>query len=196
MTGNPAIPPAICARQFARSILVLLSCAAILTGGCAVKRRPSIPWNTAILVRPVSPARAVEAADISKDPVPELRPEAPAFSLPMSSPKSPARPHVAPPTSAAGIDSEKRDAPLIELQLSPQESAAAQQQTNESLSNAERNLAAMRGKKLSAAQSDLLSKIQEFLKDAREAARAQDWSRARSLSKKAQLLSEELVGSN
>jgi hypothetical protein len=195
MTGNPAIPFAACAREFARNVSILLGCAAMLSSGCAVKRKPSIPWSTAILVRPASPPRAL-AADVSEDPVPDLRLGVPPFPLPLSSPKSPARARVTVPSAAAGGDSERTDAPLIAPQLSPQESAAAQQQTRESLSIAERNLAAMRGKKLNTAQSDLLSKIQEFLKDAREAAGTQDWSRARSLSKKAQLLSEELAGSN
>jgi hypothetical protein len=48
---------------------------------------------------------------------------------------------------------------------------------------------------LNAAQSDLASKIRGFIKDAREAAQIADWSRARSLAKKAQVLSEELAGS-
>jgi len=196
MKANPAHPRVNRARPFARRGILLVSCAAILLGGCAAKRRPSIPWNTAILVHPASPAHAMEAANVSQDPVPDLRLEVPAFPLPLLSPKSPVRPHVAAPAAPAGADAEKNDAPLIAPQLSPQESVTAQQQTNESLRIAEKNLAAMRGKKLNAAQSDLLSKIQEFLRDAREAAKTQDWSRARSLSKKAQLLSEELASSN
>ena len=68
--------------------------------------------------------------------------------------------------------------------------------TGDSVSAAERNLASVRGKNLNAAQSDLVSKIEGFLKDARDAAKAGDWVRARSLAKKAQVLSEELVGSS
>jgi len=71
----------------------------------------------------------------------------------------------------------------------------ARQETNQNLSMAERNLAFVRGKTLNAVQTDLLSKIKGFLKDAREAAQAGDWKRARSLAKKAQVLSEELRGS-
>jgi len=48
---------------------------------------------------------------------------------------------------------------------------------------------------LNAAQTDLVSKIRGFLMDAHEAAKVADWARARSLSKKAQVLSEELVAS-
>jgi hypothetical protein len=84
---------------------------------------------------------------------------------------------------------------MIAPQLTPQESAVAQQQTNQSLSIAEKNLQFAHGKNLNAAQSDLVSKIRGFIKDAREAAQIADWSRARSLAKKAQVLSEELAGS-
>jgi len=101
----------------------------------------------------------------------------------------------APSNATAGSDAEKSDAPTIAPQLTPQESAVAQQQTNESLNIAERNLGAVRGKTLSAAQTDLVSKIRGFINDARAAAQITDWSRARSLAKKAQVLSEELASS-
>jgi len=84
---------------------------------------------------------------------------------------------------------------MISPQLTPQESAVAQQQANQSLGIAEKNLASVRGKKLNSTQSDLISKITGFIKDAREAANIADWSRARSMAKKAQVLSEELAGS-
>jgi hypothetical protein len=48
---------------------------------------------------------------------------------------------------------------------------------------------------LNTTQTDLVSKIRGFLSDAHEAAKVADWARARSLSKKAQVLSEELVAS-
>jgi len=79
--------------------------------------------------------------------------------------------------------------------ISQAEFAAAQQETSQSLDIAEKNLAATRGKTLNAAQSDLVSKIKGFLKDAREAMRAGDWALARNLAKKAQVLSEELLHS-
>ena len=60
---------------------------------------------------------------------------------------------------------------------------------------ADKNLAGVRGKPLNAAQRDRVSKIQGFLKDAREAAQAGDWQRARNLAKKAQVLSEDLLAS-
>jgi hypothetical protein len=84
---------------------------------------------------------------------------------------------------------------MISPQLTPQESTVAQQQANQSLGIAEKNLESVRGKKLNPTQSDLVSKITGFIKDAHEAAKIADWNRARSMAKKAQVLSEELAGS-
>ena len=108
----------------------------------------------------------------------------------------PARPHVpTPPAAGTGSEAEKALTPIIAPQLSPQESATAQQETKQSLSIAEKNLAVARGKKLNATQLDMASKINGFLKDAREAAQSGDWSRARNLAKKAEVLSNDLVSS-
>lgn len=135
--------------------------------------------------------------DAPTDPVPDLRLELPPFPLRLISMRStPPRPRVlTPPSNGTGTDAEKLEAPMIAPQLSPEEAAVAEQQANQSLGVAERNLASSRGKKLNPAQSDLVSKIRSFLKDAREAARISDWARARSLAKKAEVLSEELAAS-
>lgn len=112
---------------------------------------------------------------------------------------APPRPHVAPTTSptpaASAAEEGKPPALTIAPQLSTAEFAAAQQETNQSLDIAEKNLAATRDRTLNAAQSDLVRKIKGFLKDAREAARVGDWVLARNLAKKAQVLSEELLRS-
>jgi hypothetical protein len=196
MTENPVSPKSFSSRHVARSSFVVLACSVLLSNGCSVKRRPSIPWNAAILVRPTYPPRPVSPVDLSEDPVPDLRIELPTFPLRLISTKSPARPHLPALATGGGTETEKMDAPLIAPQLSPRETVAAQVQMDENLNIAEKNLAAMRGKNLNGAQTDLVSKIQGFIKDAREAARLLDWMRARSLSRKAQLLSEELVGLN
>jgi len=174
----------------------IVSCMALLLGGCAFKRRRSIPWDTAVLVRPTSPQPSPEAANLSADPVPDLQPEVPAFPLRLIPAKSAMRPRVAAPVPGGSPEADKPEVPMISPQLSPQESVAAQVQTSDSLNAAEKNLALVRGRNLNAVQSDLVSKIQGFLKDARDAARAGDWVRARSLAKKAQVLSEELAGSS
>ena len=177
----------------------LTSCSvAFGMSGCLFRRRPAIPWTTAVAVRPVVQARAAtEGANL----------EAPEFSLdlePLAAlvpvrVASPPRPHVPPaptPTPATPVAEENKPPALtIAPQLSQAEFAAAQQETSQSLDIAEKNLAATRGKTLNAAQSDLVSKIKGFLKDAREAMRAGDWALARNLAKKAQVLSEELLHS-
>jgi hypothetical protein len=139
----------------------------------------------------------VETSKVPDDLVPELRLELPPFPNHLITVRSaPPRPRAStPPPAPTGSDTEKLEPPTIAVQLTPQESAAARQQTNQSLSIAEKNLESVRGKNLNAAQSDLVSKIRGFIKDAREAAQIADWSRARSLAKKAQVLSEELAGS-
>ncbi len=139
----------------------------------------------------------MEGNDVLEDPLPELRFELPPFSGRLIFARSgPPRPRGStPPPIATGNDTEKSEAPTIAPQLTSQESAVAEQQTNQSLRIAESNLQSARGKNLNATQTDLISKIRGFIKDAREAAQITDWSRARSLAKKAQVLSEELVDS-
>jgi hypothetical protein len=162
-----------------------------------MRKRPAILWATEVQVKPVTQPRTAEASSVPDDLLPELQLELPPFPDHLISVRSaPPRPRVStPPTAATENDAEKLEAPMIALQVTPQESAVAQQQTKQSLGIAEKNLESARGKSLNAAQSDLVSKITGFIKDAREAAQIADWSRARSLAKKAQVLSEELAGS-
>lgn len=174
---------------------------AFLSGGCITffHRRAKIPWATAVQARPTLQARAgggdggdLDAPDIGLDLAPLVAMMAPIRS-------APPRPHVAPApapaASAPTADAEKPEAPTIAAQLSKEESAAAQQETAQSLEIAEKNLASTLNKRLNPSQTDLVSKVKGFLKDAREAAQAGDWARARNLAKKAQVLSEELVRS-
>jgi len=59
----------------------------------------------------------------------------------------------------------------------------------------ERNLTLAQGKKLNPTQQDLASKVRGFADNAREAMRTGDWVRAKNLSKKAEVLSEQLAES-
>jgi len=197
MTENPVRSLMLLRRSSLHSVTALLCCAACVLGGCSVRKRPAIPWAAEVQVRPVAPPRTAETSNVPDDLVPELRLELPPFPSHLITVRSaPPRPHVStPPPASTGTDAEKTEPPTIAVQLTPQESAAARQQTNQSLSIAEKNLESVRGRNLNAAQSDLASKIREFIKDAREAAQIADWSRASSLAKKAQVLSEELAGS-
>jgi hypothetical protein len=179
------------------SVIALLCCGAFVLGGCSMRKRPNIPWATAVQVKPAAQAHTVETSSVSEDELPELRLELPPFPGHLIFVRTaPPRPRTNAPASATtGTEAEKLEAPTIVPQQTPQESAVAQQQTNQSLGIAEKNLESARGKNLNAVQSDLISKIRGFMKDAREAAQITDWSRARSLAKKAQVLSEELIRS-
>jgi hypothetical protein len=146
-------------------------------------------------VKPAIPARAAEAKEVPEDEIPDLHIEIASFpSRLITTHSAPPRPRVnTPANGAGGNEEEKSGAPQLVPQLTIEETAVAQQQTNQSLNIAEKNLAAARGKRLNAAELDLVSKIKGFLKEAREAAQGTDWARARSLSKKAEVLSQELV---
>lgn len=175
-----------------RVVHALAWCSAIagLLAGCTPARKKTMfPWPAASIVRPIVPAPPMMDAaepDVASEPAP-IDPGVPVTL------RSPARPHVAPPPPAE--EPAKAALPTIAPQLSAQESAAAQQDANASLSEADKNLQSTRGKTLNATQADMLSKIRGFMSDAREAAHTGDWTRARNLAKKAQVLSEELAKS-
>jgi hypothetical protein len=179
----------LCCVAFSLSILLL--------SGCGVRKRPKIPWATAVQARPVIQPPAATGTPLAEEAAPEFNLQLPPFAalfVPVRS--EPVRPRVPSiPPAAAGPEGERSAVPSIAPQLTLQETAAAQQETKQSIAIAEKNLASARGKSLNAAQSDMVSKINEFLKDAREAAETGDWSRAHSLAKKAEVLSAELLGS-
>jgi hypothetical protein len=162
-----------------------------------MRKKPNITWAKAVQVRPTLQANPATSSDLSEEDAPDLQIEWPPLAAILIPARGgPSRPRVnGPAPSNTPSEPEKTEAPTIAPQLSRQESTAAQQETNQSLNIAEKNLVATRGKNLNPTQSDLVSKIKGFLKDAREAAQAGDWSRARSLAKKAQVLSEELAKS-
>jgi hypothetical protein len=134
-------------------------------------------------------------ADESVDPVPELRLEIPPPPPLLTVREAPVRPRVAPVPAPENNAASKPEPPVIAPQLSPEETSAARQQTMGSLTVAEKNLGRSHGKSLNANQSDLAAKIKGFIDDARSASKGGDWTRARSLATKAQILSEELVAS-
>jgi hypothetical protein len=194
MTETSAQPQLAVLRDSARIFFSVLGSVAIFMSGCAARKKPAIPWSTAVLVRPILPQRAT-ANIVVDNPVPDLRFEMPAPPAPLATRISPARPRSVAPSTNQNTPVAKPDTPQIVPGLSTQESASLRQETDRNLSSAERNLAATAGKSLDATQADLASKVRSFISDAREAGLAGDWARARDLAKKAQVLSEELVGS-
>ena len=182
----------------ARCAFALACCAlAIGLSGCAAKRGPKIHWAIAIQTRPNSPAHNSETGADSDAALPMLAMELPSFPGTLVLPRmSPPRPRVITPSTGAGsVEPEKIGSPSFTPQLSAKESAAYRREMQDSLTIAEKNLAIAGDRKLNPAQADLLSKIRSYIKDAREAAQGNDWGHARSSAKKAQVLSEELVGS-
>ena len=171
---------------------------ALFLTGCAERRtHAAYPWATMAAVRPRIPelAPGYVAPSLDQD-APDLRWESPPPELNLVVAKAPIRPRsasaaVAPDASVAS----KPDPFSLVPQLSAQEVAAAQRQTNDSIANAESSLGTAKGHQLNATQADLVSKINLFLQESREAARGGDWNRARNLAKKAQVLGEELAGS-
>jgi hypothetical protein len=186
-----------CVRVLSGIVCVSL----LFVSGCAerhVKARP-YPWGTAASMHPLPPVTA--AQDGAEGPAaqeitsPLLLQIAPPPSPLILVHGAPARPRVPAGSPAPSEATSRPDVPQIAPQLSPAETAAAQQQTNQSLSVAGRTLEAAQGKTLNGAQSDLASKIRSFIAEARDAAQNGDWTRARNAAKKAEVLSQELASS-
>jgi hypothetical protein len=132
---------------------------------------PPSPATTAVATLPVEPAH-------KPGPPPRKQPTETASDAPPEQPSRPTTP-----------------APQISPQLSPGDQASLQRKTNEDIGVAQKNLQQSSGRVLSAAQHDLVEKIQSFLTQSGEAGKAGDWARAQNLSQKARLLSVELVDS-
>ncbi|HKV26331.1 MAG TPA: hypothetical protein VJN93_17170 [Candidatus Acidoferrum sp.] len=180
--------------SFQKLALTFFAAAALLASGCAARRAPAIPWNTAVLVRPVVPPPA-SPAKVEADPAPDLRMEIPPPPPPLVARSVPPRPRSLTPAPAESEHPDKLQPPQIVPDLSSGELSTLRQETETSLAIAERNLAAADGRSLNPAQTDLVSKIRSFISDAREAARSGDWDRARTVAKKAEVLSQELGSS-
>ena len=176
----------------ARRLCICVGCIGLAFNGCSARKNPAT-WRNAAQIRPELPLPQPRGPD-EADPVPELRLELPPPPAPLAVHYVPARPHVAPSPSGEVTGVSKPDVPIISPQLPAEETAAAQQEVASSLGVAEKNLALAKGRSLNPTQLDLASKIKGFIGDARAAA-ASDWTRARTLAKKAQVLSEELAAS-
>ena len=108
---------------------------------------------------------------------------------------APPRPRVAPQPSVDPGKAEKQREPGIAPEFTTQEAQAAKADAQRNLEAMEKNLSLSLGRQLNASQQDLVSKVRGFAENAREAMRSGDWVRAKVLSKKAQVLSEELAAS-
>ena len=178
----------------ARIALALLLCAMTLgIAGCRKRTAQAAPPTVIV---PPSPEPAVSAKPtVTKtEPAPAANttptpPPVVTTPLPKPAPSRP-KPDAPDPTPPRTVPS-----PQISPQLNPQEEAQAKSLTDVNLKSANDNLQKASGRQLNAPQEDLVKKIQDFLRQAGEAKRAEDWVRARNLAQKAHLLSIELVNS-
>src|SRR5207253_2035580 len=79
MTENPVRSLVVLAR-YSSHFFILLCCATLILEGCSARRRPVIPWATAVMVRPTAQLRSAEENSASEDPLPDLRFELPTVS--------------------------------------------------------------------------------------------------------------------
>ena len=181
----------------ARFCIAALCVSLLLLSGCAerrVKAKP-FPWSTYAYTRPLTPETSLgqdDDDDPLADAIPQISPPPSALAVARN---APARPRV-PVVSSSQDDNDSRpDVPQIAPQLTAAEANAAQQQTTQSLSVAERNIGSAEGKTLNPTQQDLASKVRSFMAEAHEAVKSGDWTRAKNAAKKAEVLSQELASS-
>jgi len=170
--------------------LVLLCACAAATAGCFAKKTPTARLAAVRLSSPNVPA-AASLGDSPPDIASGMEPW-PQLAVTHS---TPVRPRVAPPPSPEPARPEKSTEPTIVPDVPTAEVVAAKNEAEQSLSLADKNLALAAGKNLNAMQQDLVSKVRGFAEGAREAMHAGDWARARTLSKKAEVLSDQLASS-
>jgi len=176
--------------------IAALTAAVLLLQGCAEHKARAYPWAIAIAVRPRVPVPAPGYQPPAIDDIaPDLPWDFPPPPSRLAIVRQPARPRVAAQPAQELSGSAKGDAPLLAPQLSEQEIAVAQQQMYESVAIAQKNLIAAKGHRLNATQSDLASKVSSFLEESKGSAKDGNWTRAKNLAKKAQVLSEELADS-
>jgi hypothetical protein len=179
-------------RETRKKLAVVLCACGLGACGCATRRTPARPVvNFVAPVHPVIRAAKAPEAETPPDIEVEALPAPPAIGLSRAQPSKP-RVATAPAQEPAGA--EKHVEPTIAPELSAQELTTAKAETDHSLEMAEKNLAMTQGKSLNALQQDLASKVRGFADNAREAMRNGDWDRAKNLSKKAEVLSEQLAG--
>jgi hypothetical protein len=184
------IPALVFTNEYSSKKFLLLACAcALVCSGCVTRKRPSSSTNLVAMSHPIVPQPLdVSLADPPDIPV-ELEP-VPRLVVPRG---APAKPHVATVQAPGPATVEKPPEPIIAPELSNEQLSAAITETRQSLIVAERNLGFVQGKTLNATQQDLVSKIRGFVDSAREAMKENDWQRARSQAKKAEVLSKEFA---
>lgn len=177
----------------------VLACGLLLVASSGCRKR-TVMAAPPVIVAP-TPAEtqppAAPAAETKTEPAPQTPPATtpPATPAPRPAPRRSNPPPNTPPPENPAPAPPKTPAPQISPQLSPGDQASYERKTNEDIAAAEKNLQQAYGRELNTSQHDLVEKINSFLGQAREAARASDWARASTLAQKAHVLSTELANS-
>jgi hypothetical protein len=173
--------------KFCVAVLCLFVLAA---SGCFTKKTPAAHLAAIQLAPPNVPAAASFL-----DAPPDIREEPQPWPELVAGHSAPARPRVTsqPPPEPAHVD--KTPEPTIAPEVPTQEMIAAKNDTEHSLDLADKNLSLASGKNLNPMQQDLVSKVRGFSEGAKDAMKAGDWVRAKNLSKKAEVLSDQLASS-
>jgi hypothetical protein len=173
-------------------LLALLCVCALAATACFTKRPPAAHLPAIQLGAPIVPPTTAESADNPPDISSEEPSEFPQLVFGHS---GPARPRVTPAPVPEPARTEKPAEPTIVPEVPTEEMNAAKNESQHSLDVAEKNLLLASGKTLNPLQQDLVSKVRGFSDSAREAMKAGDWLRAKNLSKKAEVLSDQLASS-
>jgi len=184
------IPALIYSNERSSKQVLLLACAcALVCGGCVERKRPSFPVNRLAMNRPIVPP----PLDVSLGDPPDIPFElelVPRLVVPRG---TPARPRIAVAPTPGPAATEQPPEPIIAPALTDEQLSSAKSEAQQSLIVAERNLGLVQGKTLNAGELDLVSKIRGFVDSAREAMKENDWQRARTQAKKAEVLSKEFA---
>jgi hypothetical protein len=176
-----------------RKWVVLLCAGVVSMTGCYTRRPPAVTFGRyGTLQPPVVPAAVAKPLDAPPEIATEGVTAPPELAIVRS---APARPRVVPTPTAEPGKPEQQPEPGIAPEFSAQEVESAKAETQRNLDMMEKNLTLSSGKRLNASQEDLVSKVRGFAENAREAMKSGDWVRAKNLSKKAEVLSQELAAS-
>lgn len=192
--ANPEMQKQMIRRTDTKTRWLVVMCACVAwTCGCATRRTPAKPVvNFIAVVHPVVPVETEAALESPPDLPVEAQPAPPQIG---PSRFQPPKPHVPAPATQGSGGVDKHAEPTIAPEVTTEEARADQAETQRNLDMTEKNLLMAQGKRLNAAQEDLVSKVRGFADNAREAMRSGDWVRAKNFSSKAQVLSEQLAAS-
>jgi outer membrane biosynthesis protein TonB len=190
------------------SLIALLACGLSLAmTGCEKTAKASPPVAAVPIPRPadskpitnIAPDTTATPPEVAEAP-PPAPPPTEAAPLPVApthtKPVPPPHKQTAEPqTSETPAEQTRPAAPQISPEMSRDDQATYSHKTDEDIKVAQNNLQQSAHKQLSAAQTDLVEKINSFVSQSLEAIKAGDWARAQTLAQKARVLSVELVGS-